>query len=52
MEGVGARPPDADVKTVERAATDTTSIPPRRPNTGPKDGDDRAVMDWLRLLSC
>ena len=52
MEGVEGSPLDADViwKTVERAATDTTSVHHVIKNTDETPDDDETVMDWLRTI--
>jgi len=52
MEGVEGSPLDADViwKTVERAATDTTSVHHVVENTDETPDDDETVMDWLRTI--
>ncbi|GAA0457683.1 hypothetical protein GCM10008985_12280 [Halococcus dombrowskii] len=52
MEGVEGSPLDADViwKTVERAATDATSVHHVIENTDETPDDDETVMDWLRTI--
>ena len=51
MEGVEGSPLDADIiwKTVERAATDTTSVHHVVENTD-ETPDDETVMNWLRTI--
>jgi len=39
-----------DLKTVERAATDTTSVHHVVENTDETPDDDETVMDWLRTI--
>jgi len=53
MEGVEGSPPRRrrDLKTVERAATDTTSVHHVVvENTDETPDDDETVMDWLRTI--
>jgi len=52
MEGVEGSPLDADLiwKTIERAATDTTSVHHVVENTDETPDDDETVMDWLRTI--
>ena len=49
MKGVEGSPLDVDLiwKTVERAATDTTSVHHVVENTDETPDDDETVMDWL-----